>query len=205
MEQRSFDTLTRLMARAGARRELMRSLMVAAGYFVDVIHRQPAGAQTACPQGCADGELCLYGACARPCATDRDCRSKKKDDPCLLNSCVEGMCVEAIVDCLPGYECCERGQCCAKECASDADCAVVDPCRWGTCGADGLCFFTALDPCPICASDDDCAGNGLNTICCGGACQRPCPEGTAIGKGCECRGDGSASLDGLVVLDDASG
>ena len=48
------------------------------------------------------------------------------------------------------------------------------------------CEFTELDPCVMCASDDECLGSGPDTICCDGACRRPCPDGTLMGKGCEC-------------------
>jgi hypothetical protein len=65
----------------------------------------------------------------------------------------------------------------------------------------------ALDPCLTCTSDAECAASGPNTVCCFGSCRRPCPEGSLMSKGCECRADGSAALngDGLVVRDDASG
>jgi hypothetical protein len=162
-----------------------------------------AAAQASCPDPCLQDQVCLDGRCVWPCENHRDCRSKH-DDPCILNECLDGVCIEAIVDCLPGYECCD-GACCPTGCEFDVDCAVLDPCRWGRCGENGQCEFTMVDPCLICASDLDCAGEALNTVCCGGACQRPCPEGTVMGKGCECRADGSAALNGPVVRDDASG
>lgn len=205
MDHYRFDRIARRMAVAGDRRKILRGALVSAAWFVISVPWRGVSSQDDCVGGCATDEVCVDGLCARACTTDRDCRSKKKDDPCILNSCVDGICVEAVLDCLPGYECCERGTCCPKGCVVDAECVVLDPCRWGRCGLDGLCAFTELDPCIVCATDDDCRGNGEDVICCGGACQRPCPEGTAISKGCECRADGSATLDGLVVHDDASG
>ena len=202
MEHRQFDSLTRLFARRRDRRSMVRGVAA----FIAVtwgLARRSVLAQTDCPDGCPEGETCLGGVCLRPCATDRDCRSKKKDDPCMLNTCVDGYCVAAIANCQPGYECC-RGECCAKSCWDDAECAVLDPCRIGRCSEEGVCVFTALDPCPHCQSDQDCRNGDANTVCCDGACKRPCPSGTVMGKGCECRADGSVT-DGLIVRDDASG
>ena len=116
----------------------------------------------------------------------------------------DGFCATAIIECLPGSEC-YKGECCATTCELDDDCTVFDPCRWGRCGVDSHCEFTELDPCVICASDEDCLDSGQNTVCCGGACRRPCPVGTLMGKGCECQAIGSVNLDGVVVHDDASG
>jgi hypothetical protein len=202
MDSRSLDHMTRAVSAASSRRAVVRAAL--ALIFATAFTRgRSASAQTTCAEACLDDQVCVDGACVRPCENHRDCRSKH-DDPCILNQCLDGVCVEAIVDCLPGYECCE-GSCCPTGCEFDVDCAVLDPCRWGRCGESGQCEFTVIDPCLLCASDLDCAAEPLNTACCGGACQRPCPEGTVMGKGCECRADGSASLNGPVVRDDASG
>ena len=146
MDRHRLDRLSRRLAVAGGRRHLLRGAARAAASFVVSAPWRGASGQVACVQGCAVDEACVEGSCARVCVTDRDCRSKKKDDPCLINSCVDGLCVEAILDCLPGYECCERGACCPKPCAVDAECVVLDPCRWGRCGLDGLCAFTSSIP-----------------------------------------------------------
>ena len=199
-----FEILTRRLAAARSRRDVIRALAALVAASFSVLPRGEAWAESACPRGCADGEVCLAAACVRPCETHRDCRSKKHDDPCVINACVEGFCAAAIAECLPGYECC-RGECCPKSCEQDDECAVLDPCRWGHCGAEGQCIFTEVDPCVICASDADCQQTSPGTICCDGACHRPCPEGTTMGKGCECHASASANLDGLVVRDDASG
>ena len=159
-------------------------------------------AQDACG-GCYDGETCIDGHCWRACESHRDCRSKQNDDPCINNSCIDGICVMAIVDCQPGYECC-FGECCNKHCKSDEECAVFDPCRTGAC-VDGICVFTERDPCNPCVSATDCLGSGLNTVCCGGMCRRPCAEGMTMGKGCECLVNADGTNNGLIVRDDASG
>ena len=112
--------------------------------------------QEACPDGCAENQLCTDRGCVTPCANHRDCRNKD-DDPCVSNTCVDGFCASAIIECLPGSEC-YKGECYATTCELDTDCTVFDPCRWGRCGVDGHCEFTELDPCVICASDEECLG-----------------------------------------------
>lgn len=203
MKAHRLDLVARLFARAHDRRRLFEAALSAIATLVLGGLRTDVVGQEACPNGCAEGEICTDRGCVTPCENHRDCRSKH-DDPCVSNMCIDAVCAMAIVDCFPGHECCE-GECCPKSCELDVDCAVVDPCRWGRCGASGQCEFTELDPCIVCSTDAECAGSGQNTICCDGSCQRPCPEGTVMGKGCECRANGSASLDGLVILDDASG
>jgi hypothetical protein len=191
MDPRQFDNLIRRVARRGDRRSLLRVLVTAPlAAFGDP---RRASAQAECPDG----------ACAPACENHRDCRSKH-DDPCVSNQCLEGLCVSAIIDCLPGHECC-KGECCPSGCETDDDCAILDPCLMGRCGTEGQCEFTELDPCITCLTDEECLGNGENTICCDGGCRRPCPEGTLMGKGCECGAAGAPSLDGVVVSDDASG
>lgn len=202
MDGNTFDRMTRELGTRPGRRGVLRMALALFGALAggrDILVR----AQEPCLEGCPADQICSNGVCLRPCENHRDCRSKR-DDPCILNQCIDGVCIEAIVDCVPGYECCE-GSCCPKGCAFDLDCAVLDPCRWGRCGESGQCEFSEIDPCLICDSDLACAAEPLNTVCCGGSCQRPCPEGTVLGKGCECRADGSASLNGPVVRDDASG
>jgi hypothetical protein len=201
MDHRQFDRIARQMATAGDRRVLLRAALAATATLAGA-RLGGTVAQDACAEGCSDGQVCVNGGCVRPCENHRDCRSKK-DDPCISNTCVDGVCVEAIIDCLPGYECC-KGECCAKGCASDTDCTVFDPCRLGTCGVDGQCQFTQLDPCVVCSGPADCPDPAA-PICCGGTCLRPCPTGSVMGKGCECSADDSAALNGLVARDDASG
>ncbi len=203
MDPRRFDVMARRFATAGDRRALLRAVLIAVSVkSVAGLPRQVAG-QENCPNGCAEGEVCADRGCVTPCANHRDCRSKH-DDPCVLNTCVDGFCTTAIIECLPGSACCD-GECCPTSCELDAECASFDPCLWGRCGVDGRCEFTELDPCVICAGDEECLGSGHNTVCCDGACRRPCPEGMVMGKGCECHVYGSATLDGVIVHDDASG
>lgn len=203
MNHQQFDALTRGIAHDQTRRGFVRGF---AALFAAVLMPRAASAavQSGCPDGCPEGEVCLGGVCRTPCENHRDCRSKH-DDPCLLNTCVEGYCVSAIADCLPGFVCC-KGECCPQSCESDAECAVFDPCRRGECAPDGYCSFVVYSDCDPCTSDFDCAtGHGHNTVCCAGMCKRPCPTGTVMGKGCECRADSSGTQNGLVVRDDASG
>jgi hypothetical protein len=200
------DELARWFADRQSRRGVLRAALAFAATTIMMLNRPRDVRGQECPEGCSEEQSCIDGMCQRPCQTHRDCRSKKHDDPCISNTCVEGFCVEAIVDCLPGFECC-RGECCPKSCTNDDECAILAPCHFGRCGEAGICEFMALDPCLTCVSDAECAASGPNTVCCFGSCRRPCPEGSLMSKGCECRADGSAALngDGLVVRDDASG
>jgi hypothetical protein len=201
VDAKRFDRLTIRLAMGQARRDVLRGAMLAAAGLA--LGKGGAAAQAECPGGCLEEQVCLDGVCIRPCVKNRDCRDKHAD-PCILNQCLDGLCVQAIVDCVPGYECCD-GSCCPVFCESDEACAVLDPCRWGRCGVDGRCEFIEADPCVVCASDLECQDGGPNTVCCGGACRRPCPTGTVMGKGCECRADASGVTGGLVIRDDASG
>ena len=201
MESRQFDELTR---RLGSGQDRRRVLAVLGGAVVAGIWPHAASfAQAGCSTRCASGEYCADGVCVPGCRNDRDCRNKH-DDPCMLNQCIDGVCASAIVDCLPGYECCQ-GACCPAGCSDDSACVVFEPCWRGQCGAEGQCEFIELDPCVMCEWDDECLGSAPNTACCDGACRRPCPEGTVMGKGCECEGIGLTSMDDVLVRDDASG
>ena len=203
MDQHRFDHLARQLAAAADRRALFRAALMAIAVNALGGSGSAVIGQETCPDGCGEGEVCAERGCVTPCANHRDCRSKH-DDPCVSNMCIDSVCTTAIIECLPGSQCCE-GECCATSCELDTDCTIFDPCRWGRCGVDGRCEFTELDPCVVCVSDDDCLGSDPNTVCCDGACRRPCPIGTLMGKGCECHAHGSASRDGIVVHDDASG
>jgi hypothetical protein len=203
MNHHQFDRFARRIATAADRRSLVRAMMAAiAVHALGGLERVAVG-QEPCRGDCADDEICTDRGCMTPCTRHPDCRNKHVD-PCISTRCIDGVCVTAIIECLPGSVCC-KGKCCATSCELDSDCAVFDPCRWGRCGVDGRCEFTELDPCVVCASDDECLGSEPNTVCCDGACRRPCPIGTLMGKGCECHATGSASLEGIVVHDDASG
>ena len=203
MQQHRFDLFARRFATAANRRALFKAALTA--LVVDAYSGlgSVVVGQEACSSGCAENQLCTNRGCVTSCMNHRDCRNKH-DDPCVSNTCVDGFCASTIIECLPGSEC-YKGECFATSCELDSDCTVFDPCEWGRCGVDGHCEFTELDPCVMCASDEECLSSGPNTICCDGACRRPCPGGTVMGKGCECQVSGSANLDGIVVHDDASG
>lgn len=198
MDANQFDRLAVTLARGVSRRGLSTALAAIAA----AVAMRRTAAQDACG-GCFEGEGCIDGACWRVCESNQDCRSRQKDDPCVNNSCIDGICVMAIVDCQPGYECC-FGECCNKHCDTDGECAVFDPCRTGAC-VEGICQFTVRDPCNPCVSDTDCLSQGMNTLCCAGMCRRPCPEGLTMGKGCECQVNADGTNNGLIVRDDASG
>ncbi len=202
MKLHRFDLMTRRLATSRDRRSVLRTAASIAVFALAGLHRTAMG-QGGCAESCAEGEVCSGGVCRTPCENHRDCRSKH-DDPCVSNTCLQGFCVSTIVECLPGHECCE-GECCPTSCDFDDDCTVFDPCWWGRCGVSGQCEFTEIDPCHVCTTDLDCTNSGQNTICCDGACRRPCPTGMLMGKGCECQAIGSPTLDGVVVIDDASG
>lgn len=203
MEARRFDELTQALARRQTRRGVFACVAFLFALF-GARASVSAAVQDDCPGGCPAGEVCRIGACWTACETHRDCRSKH-DDPCILNTCEDGICRSAMAGCLPGYECC-KGECCPKSCKDHAECAVFDPCRRGECAPDGFCSFVIYEPCEPCQSDAECAtGHGLNTTCCAGMCKRPCPVGTVMGKGCECEAHSPGTQNGLVVRDDASG
>lgn len=196
-----FDRMTLRLSRRRARRAAVLALAAALAGALGLRQHDAMGQE--CPVSCADGEACVGGQCLRTCQTHRDCRSKKHDDPCIANTCVDGVCLQAIVDCDPAHVCC-RGECCPRTCTSDDECSTLDPCRTARCGTGGVCEVTELDQCVTCQSAADCADQGANVVCCNGSCKRPCPVGTVMGKGCECGADGSADS-GLIVRDDASG
>jgi hypothetical protein len=201
MESRRFDELTRQLGAVWHRRVVLAAIPAAMIALVGT--RASSFAASECERRCRPGEYCADGACVPGCGNNRDCRNKH-DDPCMLHECLNGVCASAIIDCLPGYECCE-GACCRSGCADDSECVVFEPCWRGQCGDDGQCEFIELDPCIICEFDDDCLASAPNTTCCGGACRRPCPEGLVMSKGCECGTIGLTSMDDVLVRDDASG
>ena len=122
-----------------------------------------------------------------PDGNDATARRKKRKKRCkggtrrCGKTCVDGVCCP--------------GQACGEDCI----------CERGVNGTIVCTGTRGIVACSQCASDDDCVGNGQDTVCCGSACRRPCPMGTVMGKGCECQVTGAANRDGVVVVDDASG
>jgi hypothetical protein len=202
MDHQQFDDFARACGRGLRRRSVLRGF---AALVLGAVSRNglPVAAQETCAEPCEVDEICQGGICIQTCAIDRDCRSKKKDDPCLLKMCIEGLCTEAIIDCQPGYECCQ-GACCEKSCDVDDECAIFDPCRLGRC-LEGVCTFIDIEPCVTCLADVDCTPTAPTVICCAGVCRLPCPPGTMMSKGCECLANESGIQNGLIVQEDASG
>jgi hypothetical protein len=214
MDGGRFDDLTRDMAAGLQRRGLLRAALGGlAACFVGVrgaVAQEGNGRGSErrdCPDGCPDGERCVAGAC-RPsdgvCREDRDCRDEA--DACIGGTCEEGQCSQFVVDCRPGYLCCNNGECCPQPCTTDIDCFVADPCEVGRC-VEGACAFETKDPCYTCEQDADCENLDNPAFCCEGVCMRPCPEGTTLGKGCECVAGSIEDLNanGVSESDDASG
>src|SRR4051812_15014894 len=102
MDDERIDSLARTLASYQRRRGLLWSALAVAVFFIP--GARTARAQDDCGGACYDGQLCQHGICVTPCANDRDCRSKK-DDPCVLNTCIDSVCIQAMAECLPGYEC----------------------------------------------------------------------------------------------------
>jgi hypothetical protein len=202
VDGQGFDRLTRRLAGTIGRRGALRSLVGVAGLAVAGSAAVRSRAQDACPEGCGRNRRCVDGACVRACQGDGDCRDG--DDACIGGRCRDGVCSQFAARCEAGYVCCGNGECCGQSCRLDLDCFVADPCVTGRC-ADGTCEFTRREPCVVCAADADCAETG--GTCCGDACISPCPEGSVLSKGCECR---VTALDGVIIAgnaatDDASG
>jgi len=201
MDGEGFDRLTRRLAGTVGRRGALRALAGIAGLAVAGPVALRTRAQAECPDGCPRNRRCVDGACVRACQRDGECRNRS--DACIGGRCQDGVCTEFAARCEAGYVCCGNGECCPQSCRLDFDCYVADPCVTSRC-ADGTCAFTRRDPCVLCAADADCA---TGDICCDGRCISPCPEGSILSKGCECRVE---ALDGVIIageaaVDDASG
>jgi hypothetical protein len=216
MDGERFDRLARGLAAGMGRRRLARAVLggvaaVLLGGGSRALAQDGGDAaddgRRDCPDGCPDGQRCIDGACREDdgaCREDRDCRDEA--DACIGGRCEDGRCVQFVVDCVPGYLCCGNGECCPQPCATDIDCFVADPCQVGRC-LDGACSFEREDGCFLCEDDDDCAILENPAFCCEGVCTSPCPEGTTLGKGCECVAGSLDDLnaDGIDVSVDESG
>lgn len=202
MDAQGFDRFARRLAASTGRRGALRTLAGLVGLVAAGSAAVRSQAQDGCPDGCGRNQRCVDGACVRACEGDDDCRDG--GDACIGGRCRDGVCSQFAARCEAGYVCCGNGECCAQSCRLDLDCYVADPCISARC-AEGTCEFTRRDPCVVCEADADCAL--AEGICCGGACISPCPEGSVLSKGCECRVD---ALDGIIIagnasIDDASG
>ncbi len=203
MDGQGFDRLTRRLAGTIGRRGALRALAGMAGLAIAGPAAVRTRAQAECPDGCPRNQRCVDGACVRACQGDGDCRDR--DDACIGGRCQDGVCSQFAARCEAGYVCCGNGECCGQSCRLDLDCFVADPCVTARC-ADGTCDYTRRDPCVGCEADADCAL--AEGICCDGTCISPCPEGSVLSKGCECRVNalgGVTIISGNAATDDASG
>ena len=173
MDSQRFDHLARSLAKATGRRQVLRGLGLAAlgGFFA---------------RGAAAQEVAT-------CSQDSDC-AIPEGDPCSGVSCQDGTCAVFIVDCIPGFVCCNNGQCCedVPACATDADCAGsnADPCATTSC-IDGACATSLVTCAP-------------GFTCCGGGCAPVCPEGQAFDAACQCVSPGGDPDSGDGTPDDGT-
>lgn len=137
---------------------------------------------------CAEGQVCVEGACTDlddACRFDHDCG---RDRACVDNACrprcaddsectAGTACTDGL--CLPADQCTTSAECAASEvcvdarclaaCAADTECGTDE-----TCAADMVCRPDAR-PRPFCSIDEDCAAGHL---CVFGVCRTPCPTTT---------------------------
>ena len=150
----------------------------------------PPGPGTVCASAddCAEGEVCVEGACTDiddACRFDHDCGPGRAcvDNACRPHcaddsECTAGTACDAGV-CVPTSECTTSAECeamevcvderCLAACADDAECGPDE-----LCAADMVCRPDA-GPRPFCSTDDDCASGHL---CVFGVCRTPCPTMT---------------------------
>ena len=174
MDDQRFDQLARTLGRATGRRHVLRGLGVFAlsGLFA---RRATAQAVATCsqPSDCIDPE----------------------GDPCIGATCEDGTCAVYIVDCAPGFTCCNNGECCESTptCSSDADCpSSDDPCTTTTC-VDGACVARIVD-------------RAIGYTCCAGGCVPGCPAGHSLDPSCRCTPPGGDFTGGTPdVTDDTDG
>lgn len=202
MDSQGFDRLTKQLATAVGRRRMLGGLLGMVGLAGASRFAAESRAQAECPDGCPRNRRCVDGKCVRACQRDGECRSQS--DACVGGRCRDGVCSKFAVRCEAGYTCCGNGECCAQSCRLDLDCFVAEPCVTARC-VDGTCDYTRRESCVVCADDADCEASG--GTCCDGTCVSPCPEGSVLSKGCECRVTGA---DGIIIttnpaVDDASG
>ncbi len=169
MEHQRFEELTRGLATARSRREVVKA------FFGAVL----AGGAIAAGRG---------GALAQDCTTDNDCEAGQ--------TCLEGSCApDGPPPCDTDGDCTGTGEiCCAGGCLA-IECCIDDQDPNARCGENETCFEGQCDPIdgpPACESDDECAEG---EICCAGGClaiecciddadpNARCPEGTSCFEG----------------------
>lgn len=194
MEDHRFEELTRGMATARSRRDVVKAL-VGALFAGGAVASREAGAlaQTPCADdsACAEGEICCAGFChAIECCTDDPDPNARCPEG---TSCFEGYCDPIGAEtgsCSSDADCPEGEICCAAFCRPIA-CCIDDRDPNTRCPVGTACFEGVCDPIegpPTCTSDDEC---GEGEICCAGGClaiecciddadpNARCPEGTS--------------------------
>ncbi len=197
MEQQRFEDLTRGLAQARSRREVVKAVfgtLLAGG----VIGAQRGGvlAQTPCTDdtACADTDICCGGFCRELecCIEDADPNARCPEG----TSCFEGVCdpIDEPVACESDDTCSEGEICCAGACRA-IECCIDDADPNARCPEGTSCFEGVCDPIDepgACSSDDEC---GEGEICCAGGCHAiecciddddpnaRCPEGTSCFEG----------------------
>jgi hypothetical protein len=210
MESQRFEELTRGLAAARSRRDVVKTFFGAllAGGAV-AAQRGPALAQDPCTtdDDCETG-ICCAGFCRdiECCIDDADPNARCPEG----TSCFEGLCdpIEEPGACATDEECAEGEICCAGFCRAIECCIDEDDpnarCPEGTSCFEGIC--DPIDGPPPCSTDDEC---GAGEICCVGGClaieccpddadpNARCPEGTTCFEGvCDPIDDGGHDGDG---------
>jgi hypothetical protein len=148
MKEREFDRIARSWAKVVDRRVTLRlfaaTLLAAGAGWRSVAHGSAQAGSS--PMGCSSDEECL---------------ADLGEGGCMGAMCLQGECQTFVVDCMPGYTCCNNGSCCPGAspiaCFDDADCTVEsdDPCQVALCES-GQCAAVFVD----CAPGTACCGNG---------------------------------------------
>jgi hypothetical protein len=196
MDSQRFDELTRGLATARSRRDVVKSLIggLFAGGAVVAAQRSGALAQGACAvdTDCGEGQICCTEVCqtAECCLEDPDPNARCPEG----TSCFEGTCdpIGEPIVCTADTDCGEGEICCAEACRP-IQCCIDDPdpnarCPEGTTCNEGQCVPVETP----CSDDTGCADG---EICCANVC-RPiqccideadpnarCPEGTTCNEG----------------------
>ncbi len=159
MDDRSFDALTRALARGSSRRTALKALFGGVVGGVALTTRlDHAGAQ-ACDPPCPG--ICCNGECAPQCCSAADCDPFAEDE-CRITICDETGHCASIAECLEGQRCCNLGtpeHYCAN-CCSDEECPGCE-----------ICNLTGICEQPECCGDSDCV-----SVC------GECVEGTCFSR-----------------------